>query len=248
MKNGLKLIALTGLATSLIAAGGFKIDNSSRPASDLARDAVRKPAEMISFARIKKGQTIVDLVPGAGYFTRIFSQAVGPNGKVITFWPAVFAEKFPGAAKGMEALSKEPAYTNVHPFVGDASGLSPAFAPANSVDLIWTAQNYHDFHAELPAGTAAGYNKAAFAALKPGGTYVILDHSAAAGSGLRDTEKLHRIDAAAVKAEVTAAGFKFDGENKLLANPADDRTKMVFDPVIRGKTDQFVYRFTKPKK
>jgi predicted methyltransferase len=249
MKLNVQHVAIFGVAMALAAAAApFKIDDSSRPAEDVARDAARKPAEMIAFAKIKPGQTVIDLVPGKGYFTRVFAQAVGRNGQVITFWPAAVAEKFPDATKGTDALSKEPAYANVHPFAGDAAGLSPVFAPAGSVDLIWTAQNYHDFHAELPAGTPAGYNKAAYAALKPGGYYVIIDHSAANGSGLRDAEKLHRIDAATVKAEVTAVGFKFDGESKLLTNKADDRTKLVFDPAIRGKTDQFVFRFVKPKK
>ena len=121
-------------------------------------------------------------------------------------------------------------------------------APAGTADRVWTAQNYHDLHGpKVPPGTVSFINKAIFAALKPGGYYIVIDHSAAAGSGLRDVDTLHRIDAEALKAEVLQAGFVFDGESKILANPEDDRTKMVFDPAIRGKTDQFAYRFMKPK-
>jgi predicted methyltransferase len=92
-----------------------------------------------------------------------------------------------------------------------------------------------------------GFNKQVYAALKPGGVYVILDHAAAAGAPIGVTETLHRIDIARVKTDVLAAGFKLDGESNVLANPADDHTKMVFVPDIRGKTDQFLLRFRKPK-
>ena len=249
MTYNFRKFALLGVAAIVLsAASAAPINNATRPADDVARDAARKPVEMVKFAGVKLGQTVMDMVPGSGYFTRVFSQTVGPKGHVIGFNPGLLLEKFPKAGEAMKALSSEPAYSNVQPFAGDASGVSPTLAPNSSVDVVWTSQNYHDFHAELPAGTAEGYNKAIFRALKPGGYYVILDHSAAAGSGLRDAGTLHRIDAATVKAEVIAAGFKFDGESKLLANAADDRSKIVFDPAVRGKTDQFIFRFVKPKK
>jgi predicted methyltransferase len=108
-------------------------------------------------------------------------------------------------------------------------------------------QNYHDLYDKFmgPADVPA-FNKAVYEALKPGGRFVIIDHSAADGSGLADTETLHRIDAARVKADLAAAGFKFVGESDALRNPADPRTKLVFDPSIRGHTDQFVYVFQRP--
>ena len=96
--------------------------------------------------------------------------------------------------------------------------------------------------ADVPA-----FNKAVFAALKPGGVYVVLDHAAVAGSGISATETLHRIDPARVKSDVLAAGFKLDAESTILANAADDHTKKVFDPSVRGHTDQFLFRFKKPK-
>jgi predicted methyltransferase len=120
-------------------------------------------------------------------------------------------------------------------------------ATPEKVDLIFTAQNYHDYLDKFmgPIDPMV-LNKAAFAALKPGGTYLIIDHVAQAGSGARDTDTLHRIDPAIVKTQVTAAGFQFVGESKLLTNGADDHAKKVFDPSIRGKTDQFIYKFRKP--
>jgi predicted methyltransferase len=246
MKHPIFALGLIALAASSnLSAKPMMIDNSHRPAAEVARDADRKPAAMLAFAKVKAGQTVVDMLPGEGYFTRIFSQAVGPNGHVIALVSDQYAARNPKAATDIQSLAAEPAYKNVEAAVRSLGDV----APAGSADRVWTAQNYHDLHsAALPAGVAGGINKAVFAALKPGGYYVIVDHSAAAGSGLRDVDKLHRIDAATLKAEVLAAGFKFEGESKILANAADDRTKLVFDPAIRGHTDQFIYRFMKPRK
>jgi predicted methyltransferase len=237
------LISLAALA-ALAAAPAFKLDNSTRPATDVERDAARKPAMIVQFAKIGAGQTVVDMLPGGGYFTRVFAQAVGPKGKVVALVSDQYAKAFPKARTDIEALVAEPANANVQAAIRN---LLDVGAP-NSVDRVFTAQNYHDLKSKnLPPNTAEGVNRAVFAALKPGGLYVIVDHSAAKGSGLRDVDTLHRIDAAALKADVISVGFKFAGESKLLASKADDRTKNVFDPAIRGKTDQFVYRFMKPK-
>jgi predicted methyltransferase len=237
------LISLAALA-ALAAAPAFKLDNSTRPATDVERDAARKPAMIVQFAKIGAGQTVVDMLPGGGYFTRVFAQAVGPKGKVVALVSDQYAKAFPKARTDIEALVAEPANANVQAAIRN---LLDVGAP-NSVDRVFTAQNYHDLKSKnLTTGTAEGVNRAVFAALKPGGLYVIVDHSAAKGSGLRDVDTLHRIDAAALKADVISVGFKFAGESKLLASKADDRTKNVFDPAIRGKTDQFVYRFMKPK-
>jgi predicted methyltransferase len=239
------ILTLAALGTLVAAAPAFKIDNSSRPASDVERDTARKPASMISFSQISPGQTVVDMLPGGGYFTRVFAQAVGPKGKIVALVSDQYAARNPKAGTDIQALAAEPAYKNVEAAI---RSLGDVGAPG-TVDRVWTAQNYHDLHsAKLPADTINGINRAVFAALKPGGMYIVLDHNAAKGSGLRDVDTLHRIDAATVKAEVISVGFKFAGESKLLANAADDRTKMVFDLAIRGKTDQFVYRFMKPKK
>jgi predicted methyltransferase len=245
MSSNFRIFAGVAIAASLAVAATAKIDNSTRPAADVERDAARKPAEMVKFAMVKPGQTVVDMLPGSGYFTRLFSQAVGPKGKVVALVPDVYAAANPVMGTGITALAAEPAYKNVEAAI---RSLLVVGAPG-SVERVFTAQNYHDLRsAKLPAQTGEAVNKAVFAALKPGGMYIIIDHSAAAGSGLRDVDTLHRIDAATLKAEVVSVGFKFAGESKLLASKADDRSKNVFDPAIRGKTDQFIYRFEKPKK
>jgi predicted methyltransferase len=245
MSNRFTAFAAFGIGVALVGAAAAPFSNSSRPADDVARDAARKPAAMIAFAKITKGQTVVDMLPGSGYFTRVFAQTVGPKGKVVALVSDQYAKAVPKAATDIQALAAEPAYANVEAAIRSLGDIG---APG-SVDRVWTAQNYHDLHsARLPKGTVDGLNRAIFAALKPGGMYIILDHSAANGAGVTAVDTLHRIEADTVKAEVTSIGFTFGGESKLLANAADDRSKNVFDPAIRGKTDQFVYRFIKPKK
>lgn len=252
MKTRYQIITVLALTTASLGtvyakspASTFTVSAANRPAEEVARDSSRKPAEMVKFAMIKPGQTVVDMLPGGGYFTRIFSQAVGPKGKVIALVSDAYAKVNPKAGTDITTLAADPAYKNVEAAIRSLGNV----APAGTADVVWTAQNYHDLKSKnLPADTAAGVNKAVFAALKPGGYYVILDHSAAAGSGITAVDTLHRIDAEALKAEVVASGFVFDGESKILANAADDRTKMVFDPAVRGKTDQFVFRFKKPAK
>lgn len=245
MTRAFQICAAFAISATLIAASAPAINNNTRPVDDIARDGTRKPAAMIAFAKIARGQTVVDMLPGSGYFTRVFAQTVGPKGKVVALVSDQYAKAVPKAATDIEALAAEPAYANVEAAIRFLGNIG---APG-SVDRVWTAQNYHDLHGKnLPANTADGINRAVFAALKPGGMYVILDHSAANGSGLRDVDTLHRIDATTLKAEVTSVGFTFAGESKLLANKADDRSKNVFDPAIRGKTDQFVFRFMKPRK
>ena len=241
----IKICSALGLVAGLVGASAAPFDNSTRPAADIARDGVRKPAAMIAFARIAPGQTVVDMLPGGGYFTRVFAQTVGPKGKVVALVSDQYAKAVPKAATDIQSLAAEPAYANVEAAVRNLGDIG---APG-SVDRVWTAQNYHDLHsARLPKGTVEGLNRAIFTALKPGGMYIIIDHSATKGTGVTAVDTLHRIDAATVKAEVTSVGFTFAGENSLLANKADDRSKNVFDPAIRGKTDQFVVRFLKPKK
>ncbi len=228
---------LTGLA--LILAVPVLAAAPVRPADDVARDAARKPADMVAFAMITPGKTVADIIPGGGYFTRVFAAAVGDTGKVIAVVPPAARAAYGEQTKTLDAMAAAPG-SNI---VVVASPADPAWA--GKVDVAWTAQNYHDLHNSPGADTVVMFNKAVFAMVKPGGYYVVLDH-AAPGTGLSATKTLHRIDPAVVKAEVTAAGFVFDGESKAVANPADPHTAIVFDPSIRGKTDQFVYRFRKP--
>jgi predicted methyltransferase len=239
------LLLISSVALTSLAVAASPLADPSRPAADVARDANRKPAEMLAFGKVKPGQIIVDMLPGGGYFTRIFSAATGAKGKVVALIPAAFAARRPEAVTALTKLTEEKGRSNVTVTVGDIT--KPV--EADGVSLVWTAQNYHDLHGPTqPADMLAKVNAAAFASLKPGGYYVVVDHAAAAGSGLRDVNTLHRIDPVTVKAEVVAAGFIFDGESKVLANSADTHLLNVFDPALRGHTDQFVFRFRKPKK
>ena len=208
-------------------------------ADQAADDARRDAAAVLAFSGVKPGWSVVDYIPASGYWTRIFTGIVGPAGHVYGIWPqAMGGHGADGAAK-LTARG----LTNVTAEV-QATDLPTVPAP---VDLFWTVQNYHDIaNIDGEAGMAA-FNKAVFAALKPGGTYLVIDHAAAAGSGLRDAKTLHRIDPAAAKAEIVKAGFTFEGELPALRNPADDHSKKVFDPAIRGHTDQFAYKFVKPR-
>jgi predicted methyltransferase len=174
------LVGLSFVLLALAAGKPFTIDNKTRPVADVERDAARKPAAMVSFAGIKPGQLVVDMLPGGGYFTRVFAQAVGSKGHVIALVSDAYAARNPKAATDIQAIAAEPAYKNVEAAVRGLGNV----APAGTADLVWTAQNYHDLHsAKLPAGIASGVDKAVFAALKPGGAYIILDHSAADGTG-----------------------------------------------------------------
>ncbi|HEY2069959.1 MAG TPA: hypothetical protein VGG48_10430 [Rhizomicrobium sp.] len=251
MKRVLIAAAMAGLAMAATVTAIAKppayieaaIADKNRPAEDTARDADRKPAEMLEFAGIKPGMKVVDVIPGKGYFSRLFAGAVGSKGWVYAFEPTEFDAVF---TKRNIAIPSggDPNYPNFN-FIHQSI---TKFELPEKVDVVWTSQNYHDLHDKFtgPVDLAVA-NKAIYDALKPGGYYVILDHVAEAGSGLRDTDTLHRIDPAVVKKEVEAAGFKFVGESKVLRNPKDPHTALVFDKSIRGHTDQFLYKFQKPK-
>jgi predicted methyltransferase len=155
--------------------------------------------------------------------------------------PAETAARMAAQIDPVRAIAANPTYANVT--VETPTGIP---VPSILVDVVWTAQNYHDIHAYSGAEVVAAVNKAVFNVLKPGGLYFIVDHSAAPGTGARDALTLHRIDVNQVKREVIAAGFVLDGESPVLANPTDPRTQSVFDPAIRGHTDQFILRFRKP--
>jgi predicted methyltransferase len=217
------------------------IAQPARPEADVARDSTRKPAEMLEFAGIKPGMTVLDAVPGGGYFTRLFAVAVGPKGKVVAYVPSEIAAKYDSEANARKVAA---AYPNVQVEIDPLIQT----APEPFADVVWTSQNYHDFHTPLfGSPDIAAVNKAVWSVLKPGGVYIVLDHAAEEGSGLRDPNTLHRIDPETVKAEVQAAGFVYEGEITVLRNKDDKHTANVFDPSIRGRTDQFVYKFRKPK-
>jgi predicted methyltransferase len=234
-----------GAATAIPKPIAAAVADPARPEADRQRDENRKPAESVAFAGLKPGEKVGELIPGGGYFTRIFSVVVGPKGRVYAVAPPRRPNApadSPDPAAAVQAIAADPHYSNVSVTV-----VRPAdFALPEPVDLIWTSQNYHDFH-NVPNLDVGEFDKAIFKALKPGGTFIVLDHAAEAGSGFRDTNTLHRIDPEAVKKEVVAAGFQFVGQDDILHRPGDAHTAKVFDPEIRGKTDQFILKFRKPK-
>ena len=221
------------------------VADPARPEADRARDVERKPAASLAFAGVHPGERVAELLPGSGYFTRLFSLVVGTQGQGVCTGAAAPAHRrradSPDPAAPILALAADPHYGNV---VVSTMSIKELALP-EPVDLVWTSQNYHDLH-NIPNADVVNFDKAVFSALKPGGVFIVLDHVAAAGSGFRDTSTLHRIDPEAVKKEVESAGFKFEGASEVLHNPADDHTLKVFDPAIRGKTDQFILKFRKP--
>lgn len=246
------VVLFFGASTAAVAAAGeaatqaitAAVSDPTRPATDTARDANRKPAETLTFAGVRPGDTVADYAAGSGYFTRLFGDVVGPQGHVYAVVPSELFV-YPNIVKGIGEVQ---AWAVHHPntTVIMASALEGARYP-QKLDVFFIAQNYHDLHDNFmgPVDMAA-FNAAVYAALKPGGIYLVLDHVAASGAPADVTDTLHRIEPSTVRREVEAAGFRFEGESSVLANPADPHTAGVFDKSIRGHTDQFVYRFRKP--
>ncbi len=231
-------IAVAPDAANIVAA----VADARRPAEDTARDAARHPAETLAFAGIEEGDKVGEIFPGGGYFTRLFAVAVGEQGRI---YPTIRPD-------GVAGEYETPVLAVAAQYPNAVMARTPydALAYPEPLDVVFTAQNYHDMPlTAYNLGDRARTNATAFAALKPGGVYVIIDHAANAGAAIEtDAETaIHRIDPALVRAEVEAAGFVFDGESDVLRNAADPHTASVFDPSIRGHTDQFMMRFRKPE-
>jgi predicted methyltransferase len=253
----MKSIRLTALAGALFlavpaGAGAPPIDMTAavagpgRPAEAVALDAGRKPAEVLSFLGLHPGMAAADIMTGSGYWAEIMANAVGAKGRVTAFEPEQFYTT-PDEQKVWSAmLARRPDIRFVrYPFDAFAS-------PPRSFDFAMISLNYHDLYWEsaqykIPRTDPAAFLRTLYAAMKPGGIVGVIDHVGPAGDTRAIVEKLHRIDPATVKADFMAAGFVLEAESPLLANPADDHSKLVFDPSIRGKTDRFVYRFRKPR-
>src|SRR6476469_2400722 len=208
-----------------------------------AADMRRKPGPLIALAGVAPGDKVLDLIPGSGYWTRIFSKVVGPQGKVYAVWPQAYAREAMGDVAGLKKMSADKYYGNIVTEVQPSTTLT---AP-EPLDVVWTSQNFHDYPDEfMGKGDPSQLAKDAFKILKPGGTFMVIDHMAKPGRGVADTDTLHRIDTAEVKRIAESVGFKFAGESNVLNNPADPLDIPVFAPSIRGNTSRFAYKFVKP--
>lgn len=205
--------------------------------AEVARDPLRKPADMLALMRLAPGQAIADIRPEEGYFTRLFAPAVGPGGRVYAFVPNQTAQRENAFADTL---------ASTYPNVSRVTGALETMTFDRPLDVVFMGEEYHDFTIPRFGVDVARMNAAVFAALKPGGLYVILDHQAADGAGISVAGTLHRIEAAELRRQVEAAGFVFDGESDAVRVPGDDHSLSVFDESIRGRTDRFVYRFRKP--
>jgi predicted methyltransferase len=231
------LFCAPALAQGVPPAIAAAVADAARPEADKERDAARKPAETVAFAGVKPGMTVAELGPGRGYYTRILAKAVGPTGKVYAVITAAQAAR-PGVLDGLNALTT--AYPNIKVVTVEyATMMLPEKA-----DLFWTTENYHDFH-NGPTADIAALDKAVFDNLKPGGIFYVEDHSAAPGAGLAATSQFHRMDEAVAKSELTAAGFKLDGEGQLLRNPADNKAASNSE-TGHFTSDRFMFRMKRP--
>jgi predicted methyltransferase len=236
MLGGGAVAAQTTLPRAIAAAAA----NPAR-GDDIAVDARRHGPEILAFAGVKPGDKVVDLIPGGGYWTKLLGPIVGLRGHVYGIWPQPMVRD---GADAYAALIKGPGYANVSSTIEPAD----AFSVPEKVDLVFTSQNYHDYPDKFMGHVDPSVlDREVYKALKPGGIFLIVDHVAPAGAGMSDDDTLHRIDPAIVKKQVTAAGFTFVGSSDLLRNPADTHLLKVFDPAIRGHTDQFIFKFRKPR-
>jgi predicted methyltransferase len=249
MRNTLRLLAplIAAVLYAPVAASPKLADiiaravaDPTRPAESRTADPLRKPAETLAFAGVRPGMTVGEFYPGGGYFTRMLSDVVGPSGHVygienVGWKGAVDADRAMVAARKQKNLS-----IDVQPF-GTVKFEKP-------LDLAWVTQNYHDLKITKYAKVdTRAFDRAVYAALKPGGIYFILDHQGVPGMTEADIEKVHRIDRDVVIREVTSAGFKLAAEGKFLRRPTDDHTKSIFDKSIQGHTDQYALKFIKPR-
>jgi len=211
--------------------------------ADAADDAHRQIAAIMTFAQVKPGQKVLELIPAGGYWTRVFSGIVGAKGHVYTIWPDGYQQYVEEEYTAWQKRVETPLYANVSL---SREGNADLTVP-EPVDLVFTNQNYHDYHDKFMGPVdMATFDKKVFAALKPGGLFVIVDNVAPAGSGFADTDTTHRVDPEAVKKEVEAAGFVFDGASDALKNPEDTHMLVSYKPPMTGHNDQFIFRFRKP--
>jgi predicted methyltransferase len=222
------------------------IADPGRPATDREQDATRRPDEILGFLGVAPGMRVLDAFSAGGYYTELLARIVGSRGEVIAYNNPPYA-KF--AQKGIAARYADDRLPNVRQVTSTLEDLE---LEPDSLDAAIFVMSYHDLYWRPADGSWPPTDPALLlaklhAALKPGGVIVVQDHVAAPGGEVSEVvDKLHRIDPAVVKRDFARAGFELDGTSDALAHPADDHTVNVFNPAIRGKTDQFVFRFRKP--
>jgi predicted methyltransferase len=211
-----------------------------RPEADRQRDADRHPGEVLAFFGIAPGMQVADLMAGTGYYTEILSRAVGPEGKVYAQNNRFVLERF--ADEPLTERLARPGVDNVIRL--DRELESPGLP--DGLDAAIMIRFYHDMYWQKT--DRKEFNRAVFAALKPGGVFGVVDHHAPAGTGFEHVLDLHRVEADLVMKEILASGFVFDGASDVLANPDDTRDWNIFadDAARRDQTDRFVFRFRKP--
>ncbi len=215
------------------------VDDAGRTAEHRENDAVRSPAEVVAFSGMAPGDVVVDYRPGGGYYTRIFSKVVGPEGTVYATESAERMEGRPDRTEAVAAIAADPAYSNVEVATPPLASLDEI---GEEIDIVWLSNNYHDVvNAETPEGMVP-FNEGVFRALRPGGTYFIVDHAAPVGTGYAETDTTHRIDGEILKTDIAAVGFVFEEESDLLSRPEDDRTDMA-----TFASAQIILKFRKPE-
>lgn len=219
-----------------------RIAMAERPDADTQIDQMRRPAEVLTFAGVEEGWNVADLGAGGGYYTRVLSAAVGESGHVHSQNFDWIVSRYPQVTQAMDAL--EANYGNVTSHV--TTDTAPLEGMETPLDAVFIVLLYHDVLIEEGEDIAA-MNRAIHDGLRPGGVYVIVDHSAREGTGTDDSSTLHRVEESLVRSQVEAAGFEFVGESDVLANIDDDMTLNVFDESIRRQTDRFVLLFRKPE-
>jgi predicted methyltransferase len=232
-------LAVEAAPQSLSATIARAVADPVRPSGYRAADAFRKPAETLAFSGIRPGMSVGEFYPAGGYFTRMLSDVVGRGGHIYAIENAGWNDSVADDRKMLAEGKWKNVSLDVQPF-GTVKFARP-------LDLAWVTQNYHDLKiAKYGNVDTIAFDRQVYKALKPGGIYFVLDHQGWPGMTNADIAKVHRIDKARVIREVTSAGFRLAGEGRFLNRPSDNHRLPIFDPKVRGHTDQYALKFVKP--
>ncbi len=217
-----------------------------RPADMVALDRYRKPVNVLNFLGLKPGMTAADIFPGFGYYTEIMGRVVGPQGRAIGYEPKQFYDNAGDKQKALRQISARQPNVSFKTYSFERWN-----APADSLDFTMVHMLYHELYWQstkynVPRTDPAVFVRNLYSATKPGGIVGVVDHVGPAGDTRAVVDRLHRIDPATVKADFAKAGFVLEAESAALKMPSDDHSKLVYDPIVRLRTDRFVFRFRKP--